>query len=80
MKLSKLIKRAEGALIGTKNKQLAKRADLKTAIHKLRKKEKALTDELQETTDKEERQHLKKKIALAHSQRKKGLSALAALK
>lgn len=80
MKLSKLIKRAEEVLSTKKSKQMAKKADLETLLVKLRKKEKSLTAELKEETDKEKKQKLKNKIALAHSQRKKGLAALASLK
>ena len=80
MKLSKLIKRAEGLISIKKSKQLAKKADLENLIDKLRKKEKSLTAELKQETDKEKKHKLKNKIALAHSQRKKGLTALANLK
>lgn len=80
MKLRKLIKRAEEVLSTKKSQQLAKKADLETLLVKLRKKEKSLTEELRLETDKEKKQKLKNKIALAHSQRKKGLTALADLK
>ena len=59
---------------------MTKKADLEILLKKLRKKEKALKEELASELDMEKKQTLENKIALAHTQRKKGLVALAALK
>lgn len=80
MKLHELIKLAEELLDTKKSERMAKKADLATLLKKLRKKERSLKQELKLESDKEKKQKLKKKIALAHSQRKKGLTALAVLK
>jgi len=80
MKSRELIKRIEALLRTKSSEQIAKKADLEKLLHKLRKKEKALIEELALETDTDKQLKLQNKIALAHTHRKKGLMALAALK
>jgi predicted RNA-binding Zn ribbon-like protein len=80
MKLRELLELVEELLSTKKSEQMTKKADLEILLKKLRKKEKALKEELASELDMEKKQTLENKIALAHTQRKKGLVALAALK
>lgn len=80
MKLRVLLELVEELLSTKKSDQMTKKADLEVLLKKLRKKERALKEELALEVDIEKRQKLENKIALAHTQRKKGLVALAGLK
>lgn len=80
MKLRELLELVEELLSTKKSDQMTKKADLEVLLKKLRKKEKALKEELELEVDIEKKQKLENKIALAHTQRKKGLIALANLK
>ncbi len=80
MILRELSKLVEELLSPETSEKNAKKADLKTLLKQLRVEEKSLKEDLTQEIDEEKKQKLTNKIALAHSQRKKGLTALAAIK
>jgi len=80
MKLKKLINKTEAFLSSDKRKRKEKKKYLKHVLKKLRLYEEQLTIRLEATTDPEVIAKLKRKIALAHKQREKGVLLLKELK
>lgn len=80
MNISKLVKKAEAFVRSDEQKRKEKKAYLKQVIKKLRKHEKKLRDEYENSSDFEQSRQLKQEIALAYNQRKKGVKMLKALK
>lgn len=76
MKLKKLIKKTENFLNSEKRKRKEKKHYLKHVLKKLRAYEEQLCLLLETETDPEIIDKLKRKIALAHQQRKKGVALL----
>lgn len=80
MNIKKLMRRAEEYLSSDERKRKEKRRYLKQVVRKLRQHEKALKHTLEECSDRDQCRQLKREIVLAHSQRKKGVTQLKALK
>ena len=80
MKLSKLISQTEEFLSSEGRKRKEKKKYLKQVLKKLRDYEEELNQRLEEETDLEVIEKLERKIALAHAQRKKGVTVLKSLK
>lgn len=76
MKLKKLIKKTEAFLSSDKRKRKEKKEYLKHVLKKLRNYEEQLLTLLQSETDPAIIEKLKRKIALAHKQREKGVLLL----
>jgi len=80
MKLKNLVQSTQ-ALLDTKSSKLkSKKKELKKLVRQLREKEQSLAEDLACEGEESKRRKIKRKAALAHSQRKKGLEALKALK
>ena len=80
MKLKKLISKTEEFLNSDKRKRKEKKKYLKQVLKELRQYEEALCIRLETETDPESIKKLKRKKAVAHQQRKKGVSLLKELK
>ncbi len=76
MKFKKLVKKAESLFSPSKRDEEVKKKSLKKLIKKLKAYEKKAREKLENTTDKETRESLEKKILVARGQRKKGLQIL----
>ena len=79
MKLKKLFKKAEDFLDSEERSRKEKKKCIKHVLKKLRKYENKINEQLNEEISDEDRKHLRKKIALTHAQRKKGLALLKSL-
>jgi hypothetical protein len=73
---NKLLNRLEAYLGLDAKRRREKAGELKKVIKKLKKKEKKLIAESQDTGEGEKSRTLDKRIAILHAQRKKGLKAL----
>lgn len=80
MNINKLWEKAESFLNADERKRKEKKKYLKHVIKKLKKHEKALIEQLESEADETSAAEIRKEIALAHAQRKKGLKNLKALK
>lgn len=80
MKLKKMISQAEDFLDSDKRKRKEKKKYLKQVLKKLRQYEEELCERLKTETDPEQVEKLNRKMALAHSQRKKGVALLKTFK
>ncbi|MDM8547974.1 hypothetical protein [Candidatus Venteria ishoeyi] len=80
MKTPKLLKSVKRFLSADKNKQGAKIKCFKDILKKLKKKETALKNKLEQERDDKKRNELKKNIAVVHAQRYKGLEAIKKIK
>lgn len=80
MKLKKLISQTEEFLNSEERKRKEKKKYLKQVLKQMKEYENELNQRLQEETDTETIEKLNKKIALAHAQRKKGVTILKTLK
>lgn len=80
MKLKNIFKKFEGILDSEEQSRKSKRKHLEHVLNKLRKFERETTARLKLETDESTKKHLKKKIALSHAQRKKGVRVLQKLK
>lgn len=76
MKLKKLIRKTEDFLSSDKRKRKEKKKYLKHVLNKLRVYEEELLTLLKTETDPETIDKLKRKVALTHQQRKKGVKLL----
>ena len=79
MKIKKLIRKAEAFLDSEERDRKEKKKYLKQLLKKLSQHEKKLKARLEDETGEEERAKLKKKLALTHAQRKKGVRLLGEL-
>jgi hypothetical protein len=73
VKIKKLIRKAESYLDSDERNRKEKKKYLKQVLRKLSDHEKKIKAQLGKEMDAEERAELKKKLALVHAQRKKGL-------
>ena len=80
MKLKKLLENAEKLFSPDLREDEVKKKSLKKLIKRLRKYERIKEELLEKTDDPGERERLRKKILLAHAQRKKGLTLLDEMK
>ena len=80
MKLKKLLEKAEQLFSPGPGEEEVKKKSLKKLIKRLRKYEKEKKELLKQCDAPEERERLRKKILLAHAQRKKGLTLLDEMK
>jgi len=80
MKLKKLINKTEEFLSSDTRKRKEKKKYLKHVLKKLRNYEGQLSTQLETETNPETIEKLKRKIALAHKQREKGVLLLKQLK
>lgn len=80
MKIKKLISQTEEFLNSDAHKRKEKKKHLKQVLQKLRAYEEELSQRLETETDPGKREKIERKIALAHAQRKKGVSILKTLK
>jgi len=76
MKLKKLIHKTEAFLNSDKRKRKEKKKYLKHVLKKLRAYEEQLEIQLESETQSEKIEKLKRKMALTHQQRKKGVALL----
>ncbi len=76
MKLKKLIGKAEAFVDSEDRGRKEKKKYLKQVLKKLSNHEKDLKKRLAATSDKDEQNQLKKKLARTHAQRKKGIGLL----
>ncbi len=79
MKYKKMLKRLKELLSEEAQQKKAQCKELKRLLKLLKKKEKALRERLEHETGEKQREKLKKRIAVLHAQRKKGLEALKAM-
>ncbi|OOZ40547.1 hypothetical protein [Solemya elarraichensis gill symbiont] len=80
MKLAKIIDKAERYINTDERKRKEKRKCLKHVLKKIRRYEKQLEQELENEQDIDKHKRIKKRIKLAHAQRKKGLAMMDQLK
>jgi len=80
MKLKKLIRKTEAFLSSDKRKRKEKKKYLKHVLKELRQYEEQLSKQLETETDPQIIVKLKRKIALTHKQREKGVLLLKQLK
>ena len=80
MKLKKIISQTEEFLNSEARKRKEKKKYLKQVLKQLREHEENLDQRLANETDPEKIEKLQKKKALAHAQRKKGVTILKSLK
>lgn len=80
MNLTELANKTRDFLSSEERKRKEKKKFLKHILKKLKKHEKALLKELEETNDEDRRAGLENQVALTHAQRKKGIAQLQELK
>ncbi len=80
MKLKKLIRKTEAFLNSDTRKRKEKKKYLKHVLKKLRSYEEQLSIRLESETDPVAIEKLKRKMALTHQQRKKGVALLQEMK
>jgi predicted RecB family nuclease len=80
LKLKKLFKKAENFLDSDERSRKEKKKCIKHVLKKLRKYENEINEQIKNESSKETIKHLKKRIALTHAQRKKGMILLKSLK
>ena len=80
MKINKLIKKTVAFLDSDKRDRKEKKKYLKQVLRKLSKHEKRLKTRLQDTSAGGDKAKIKKKLALVHAQREKGMRLLRELK
>lgn len=80
MKTPKLLKKAEQILSARKSKQRKEKACLKEILHKLKSRRKKLQEKLETETNRDQREQIRKDLAIIQAQRKKGLRALKNMK
>ena len=80
MKTSKLLKKTEHILSARKSKQRKEIDRLKDLLAALKKKKHKLNAKLEETKNSDDREHIRKELAVIRAQRHKGLKILKALK
>ena len=76
MKIKKLIKKTQEYLDSEKRDLKKKKKYLKEVLRKLSKYEKKLRRRLEERPDPHDQERFRRKLALVHEQRKKGLRQL----
>ncbi len=79
MKYKKMLKRVKELLSGEAQQKKARCKELKRLLKLLKKKEASLCERLEHETSEKQREKLKKRIAVLHAQRKKGLEQLEAM-
>ena len=80
MKLKKLFKKAENFLDSDERSRKEKKKCIKHVLKKLRKYENEINEQIKDESSEESIKHLKKRIALTHAQRRKGMNLLKSLK
>lgn len=80
MKLKKVIAKAEAFVDSEDRGRKEKKKYLKRVLKKLSDHERSLKKRLAATSDKDEQNQLKKKLARTHAQRKKGIGLLKSMK
>ncbi len=80
MKTPKLIRKAEELLSAKKSKQRKERDCLKEILQKLKARKRKLKDKLKSESNREQREQIRKDLAIIQAQRKKGLKTLKDLK
>jgi len=80
MKTPKLIRKAGELLSAKKSKQRKQRVCLKEILHKLKARKHKLQDKLKSESNREQREQIRKDLAIIQAQRKKGLKTLKDLK
>ncbi len=79
MKTKPLLRKIKALLSANKRKQLAKYKSLERVLRKLKKKQAALGEKLQQEKDKERRKEIERKLKVIAVQRKKGVALRAKL-
>jgi hypothetical protein len=80
LKLKKLFKKAENFLDSDERSRKEKKKCIKHVLKKLRKYENEINEQIKDESSEESIKHLKKRIALTHAQRRKGMNLLKSLK
>lgn len=80
MKTPKLIRKAEELLSAKKSKQRREKDCLKEILQKLKARKRKLKDKLKTANNSEQREQIRKDLAIIQAQRKKGLKTLKNLK
>lgn len=80
MKLKKLLEKVERFLSADDDTQAAERKSVRELLRKLKDKERDLREELDQTTQTEERESLLTRVQVVRAQRKKGLERIKTLK
>jgi hypothetical protein len=80
LKLKKLFKKAENFLDSDERSRKEKKKCIKHVLKKMRNYENEINKKHKEASSEEAIKHLKKRIALTHAQRKKGMILLKSLK
>ena len=75
-----MLARVQDFLDAEERERRAERADMKKLLAKLKKKEKDLKEEMATAEDEADRAALRVRLEVLHAQRRKGVSALKALK
>jgi predicted nucleic acid-binding Zn-ribbon protein len=78
MKTRKLLDKLMSYLDGDARKRKQERDEIKAVLKKLKRREKKLTNQLDDLKDEEKRAALQKEIDIVHAQRKKGVRLLKA--